>query len=237
MALTPPSRLTAFLRRSHLDELPQLLLVPIGRLSLVGPRPRMVSEAEACDDDVYNAVRTTVPQGCTGLWQVSTGTTAACPITRSTTSSTCNSGPSTRRVDRAAHGDPDPWRAGRSASRTSLGGCCASLRRSSRPQLPDMTDHHEAHWPPLISAVMPAFNGASSIEASIRSIQDQTLTDWELICVDDGSSMPPRTSFARRRLRRPHHRVHHRPPWARGGSHLALQHARGGTWRCATPTT
>ena len=76
VALTPPSRLTAFLRRSHLDELPQLLLVPIGRLSLVGPRPRMVSEAEACDDDVYNVVRTTVPQGCTGLWQVSTGTTA-----------------------------------------------------------------------------------------------------------------------------------------------------------------
>ena len=76
VALTPPSRLTAFLRRSHLDELPQLLLVPIGRLSLVGPRPWKVSEAEACDDEVYNAVRTTVPQGCTGLWQVSTGTTA-----------------------------------------------------------------------------------------------------------------------------------------------------------------
>ena len=101
-----------------------------------------------------------------------------------------------------------------------------------------MTDHHEAHWPPLISAVMPAFNVASSIEASIRSIQDQTLTDWELICVDDGSS--DATADVVRRVADSDDRIivctiDHR---GRGAArNVALQHARGGTWRCATPTT
>ena len=71
--LEAPHRLTAFLRSRHLDELPQLFLVPIGRLSLVGPRPRMASEAEAHGDADYDAVRTSVRQGCTGLWQVSHG--------------------------------------------------------------------------------------------------------------------------------------------------------------------
>ena len=71
--LEAPHRLTAFLRSSHLDELPQLFLVPIGRLSLVGPRPRMAAEAEAHGDERYEAIRTSVRQGCTGLWQVSHG--------------------------------------------------------------------------------------------------------------------------------------------------------------------
>lgn len=66
----PPGRLVDFLRRSHLDELPQLALVLTGRLSLVGPRPKMPHEVEPVEP-LYGAVRTSVPQGCTGLWQVS----------------------------------------------------------------------------------------------------------------------------------------------------------------------
>jgi lipopolysaccharide/colanic/teichoic acid biosynthesis glycosyltransferase len=69
--LTPPSRFAAFLRASHLDELPQIFLVPLGYLSLVGPRPRMLPEAVAHGDDRYEALRTSVQQGCTGLWQIS----------------------------------------------------------------------------------------------------------------------------------------------------------------------
>lgn len=41
---------------------------------------------------------------------------------------------------------------------------------------------------PSASVVMPAYNCAGTIAASIRSVTAQTLTEWELIIVDDGSS-------------------------------------------------
>jgi lipopolysaccharide/colanic/teichoic acid biosynthesis glycosyltransferase len=59
-----------FLRRTHIDELPQLFLVVTGALSLVGPRPKMPDAVEPVDAD-YGAARVQVPQGCTGLWQIS----------------------------------------------------------------------------------------------------------------------------------------------------------------------
>lgn len=67
--LQPPSSFARWLRDSHLDELPQLYLVPIGRLSLVGPRARMPQEVLSTDE-TWNAIRVQVRQGCTGLWQV-----------------------------------------------------------------------------------------------------------------------------------------------------------------------
>ena len=67
------SRFRAFLRTRHLDELPQLVHVVTGRLSLVGPRPRMPDLYEPVDP-FYARRRVTVPQGCTGLWQVGAGT-------------------------------------------------------------------------------------------------------------------------------------------------------------------
>jgi lipopolysaccharide/colanic/teichoic acid biosynthesis glycosyltransferase len=69
--LGPHSRFANALRSTHLDELPQLFLVPVGRLSLIGPRPRMASEVADHGDTTYEVVRTSVLQGCTGLWQVS----------------------------------------------------------------------------------------------------------------------------------------------------------------------
>src|SRR5690606_25683156 len=66
-----PHGFTRFLRASHLDEIPQILLVLTGRLSLVGPRPRMLAEVADHDDPEFEALRTAVPQGCTGLWQIS----------------------------------------------------------------------------------------------------------------------------------------------------------------------
>lgn len=39
----------------------------------------------------------------------------------------------------------------------------------------------------MVSIVMPAYNAAKTIRASIESIQAQTFQDWELIVIDDGS--------------------------------------------------
>ena len=57
------------LRRTSLDELPQLFNVLIGDMSIVGPRP--IIEAEAFRYRRYIADYFTVRPGITGLWQVS----------------------------------------------------------------------------------------------------------------------------------------------------------------------
>lgn len=63
------------LRRLHLDELPQLLLVLTGRMTLVGPRPEMRSLHDRMPTP-FAAERTAVRPGCTGLWQVSEACTS-----------------------------------------------------------------------------------------------------------------------------------------------------------------
>ena len=61
------TRVGAFLRRTSFDELPQLLNVLSGKMSLVGPRPYFRGELDAeSDADLILSVR----PGITGLWQV-----------------------------------------------------------------------------------------------------------------------------------------------------------------------
>jgi lipopolysaccharide/colanic/teichoic acid biosynthesis glycosyltransferase len=63
------TRLGDFLRRSSLDELPQLINVLRGEMSLVGPRP--IVPAEIARYRRYFACYCRVRPGITGLWQVS----------------------------------------------------------------------------------------------------------------------------------------------------------------------
>ena len=62
------TRLGAFLRRSSLDELPQLWNVLSGDMSLVGPRPPLPAEVELYEEHHYT--RFDVKPGITGPWQV-----------------------------------------------------------------------------------------------------------------------------------------------------------------------
>ena len=69
----------------------------------------------------------------------------------------------------------------------------------------------------MITVIMPCFNASNSVARAIASIQAQTLSDWELIVIDDGStdgSADIADQFARedsriRLIRRDHHGVVH----------------------------
>jgi exopolysaccharide biosynthesis polyprenyl glycosylphosphotransferase len=63
------TRVGRFLRSSSLDELPQLINVVKGEMSLIGPRPALPSETDEYDDWIRR--RLSVKPGITGLWQVS----------------------------------------------------------------------------------------------------------------------------------------------------------------------
>src|SRR6185503_3420794 len=63
------TRVGEFLRKTSLDELPQLVNVFLGNMSLVGPRPALEYELQYYTDEHYD--RFAVKPGMTGLWQVS----------------------------------------------------------------------------------------------------------------------------------------------------------------------
>ncbi len=62
------TRVGRFLRRTSLDELPQLINVLRGEMSLVGPRPPLPGEVDGYD--LWHRRRLSMKPGITGLWQV-----------------------------------------------------------------------------------------------------------------------------------------------------------------------
>jgi len=63
------TRVGRFIRKTSIDELPQLINVWLGHMSLVGPRPLPVDEANAITE--IGKVRELVKPGITCIWQTS----------------------------------------------------------------------------------------------------------------------------------------------------------------------
>lgn len=63
------TKIGKFIRKTSIDELPQLWNVLKGDMSLVGPRPPLLREV--AEYTAYDKQRLLVKPGCTGLWQVS----------------------------------------------------------------------------------------------------------------------------------------------------------------------
>ena len=66
----PSHRLSTFLRKTNLDELPQLFQVLAGKLSLVGPRPHLAEHVALYEE--WQKERLSIKPGITGLRQIST---------------------------------------------------------------------------------------------------------------------------------------------------------------------
>lgn len=63
------TKIGKFIRKHSIDELPQLINVVKGDMSIVGPRPPLPEEVKDYSD--FDMKRLLVKPGCTGLWQVS----------------------------------------------------------------------------------------------------------------------------------------------------------------------
>ena len=63
------TRVGRFIRRTSIDELPQLVNILKGEMSIVGPRPLVTYEQDQCNE--YQAQRLLVKPGLTCIWQVS----------------------------------------------------------------------------------------------------------------------------------------------------------------------
>ncbi len=71
------------------------------------------------------------------------------------------------------------------------------------------------------SIVIPAYNRADSITATLNSVRDQTYSDWECIVVDDGSTDGPDLEAAVAAMADARFRYVHRE---NGGGGAAPQH-------------
>ena len=83
---------------------------------------------------------------------------------------------------------------------------------------------------PLVSVVVPCYQNAGTVERTIRSVQAQTVSDWELIAVDDGSADDTLAVLRRLAESEPRMRVIHQENGGVSAARNAGMSAAEGRW-------
>lgn len=83
---------------------------------------------------------------------------------------------------------------------------------------------------PLVSVIMPCYHNAKTVERTVRSIQAQSMPDWELIAVDDGSSDDTLAVLEQLAAQEPRMHVIHQKNTGVSGARNAGQEAAKGVW-------
>ncbi|MDO5377335.1 MAG: glycosyltransferase family 2 protein [Clostridia bacterium] len=83
---------------------------------------------------------------------------------------------------------------------------------------------------PLISVVMPCYQNEATLSETVRSVQAQTMRDWELIAVDDGSTDETGSVLDALARREPRLRVIHQENGGVSSARNAGLAAARGTW-------
>jgi hypothetical protein len=131
------SPLGALLRRTSLDELPQLVNALLGDLSLVGPRPIVSQELDRYGE--HGPTFLTAKPGITGLWQVSGRSDTTTTSGSASTSATSATGTFCWTCRSWSHRDRGRRQAGCRLSRL------AGLGGSGPANLPGLQDPESAH--------------------------------------------------------------------------------------------
>ena len=63
----------------------------------------------------------------------------------------------------------------------------------------------------MISVIIPIYNGGRFVESAVKSVLAQTVSDWELVIVNDGSTDGTRDILERLRAQDARINVHHQP--------------------------
>ena len=83
---------------------------------------------------------------------------------------------------------------------------------------------------PVVSVIVPCYQSGATVERTLRSIQQQTFRDWELIAVDDGSQDDTLSVLHRLAAKEPRMRVIHQANGGVSSARNAGQDAAAGEW-------